>query len=52
LGAVYAGVLFGGVWTPMGIAVGFALRLGEIRITFPLSWQRKDVTKYARRRNG
>jgi hypothetical protein len=39
LGAVFAGVLFGGVWTLMGFAVAFALRLGEIPITFPRSWQ-------------
>jgi hypothetical protein len=31
--------LFGGVWTLMGFAVAFALRLGEIPITFPRSWQ-------------
>jgi hypothetical protein len=37
--AVFAGVLFGGVGTLIGFAVGFSLRLGEIPITFPKSWQ-------------
>ena len=39
LGALFAGVLFGGVGTLIGFAVGFSLRLGEIPITFPRSWQ-------------
>lgn len=39
LGAVLAGVLFGGVGTLMGFAIGFSLRLGEIPITFPWSSQ-------------
>src|SRR6266849_534999 len=39
LGAIVAGVLFGGVWPLFGFAIGFALKLGEVPITLPRSWQ-------------